>query len=388
MNKLGKIWLASLAVAFLLTGCWWNDDDDDPEEYVILVYMAADNNLDSDVTYSLNQMKEGILTSKGTVVIYLDRANKAPRLFKLSPDGEEIALKEYAEENSANASTLARVIKETKELVPSKKFGLIIWGHSMAWVPKGYGAETRVTSFRLNRDYPRTRYVALDSESGGSLEIMDMADALPSNVAEFILFDVCLMSSVEALYEISNTCKYVIASPTEVLAEYSNNASGMPYAKALPYLFGGVTDLEKACEAYYDHYNGLSGFYRSATISLIDMQQLDDLYSVTAGILEGKLPQAEVLNVSDFQIYYTSNAAPVFFDMGDVVKTLSNAAQYLTFQQQLNKTVLYKAATENFITIPIDQNHFSGLSMYVPLSKWSANKEYNYYFSLDWAGVY
>lgn len=139
-NRL-MIWLASLAIVFLLTGCWW-DDDDDSEEYVILVYMAADNNLDSDVTYSLIQMKEGVLTSSGTVVIYLDREGKTPRLFRLSPDGEEIALKEYAEENSADASTMARVIKEAKELVPSKKFGLIIWGHSMAWVPKGYGEET------------------------------------------------------------------------------------------------------------------------------------------------------------------------------------------------------------------------------------------------------
>lgn len=50
--------------------------------------------------------------------------------------------------------------------------------------------------------------MALDSESGGSLEIKDMATALSPNVAEFILFDVCLMSSVEALYEIRNTCKY------------------------------------------------------------------------------------------------------------------------------------------------------------------------------------
>lgn len=387
MSKLGKIWLASLTVLFLLTGCWWKDDDD-PEEYVILVYMAADNNLDGDVTYSLNQMKEGALASSGTVVIYLDRKNKTPRLFKLSPDGEEISLKEYAEENSANASILARVITETKELVPSRKFGLVIWGHSMAWVPKGYGSETQVTSFRLNKDYPRTRYVALDSESGGALEIKDMADALSPNVAEFILFDVCLMSSIEALYEIRNACKYAIASPTEVLAESDHDASGMPYAEVLPYLFGGLTDLGKACEAYYDHYNSLNGLYKSATITLIDMQQLDELYSVAAGVLQGKFAEAGALDVSAFQVYHTTAAAPVFFDMGDVMNALGNDAEYLTFKSQLSKTVLYKAATENFITVPINQNHFSGLSMYVPLTKWSRNKEYNYYQSLDWFSVY
>lgn len=400
MNMSAKISLIFFFVVFFLTGCW-DDDDDNKVPYTILVYMAADNSLDQDVDYSLQQLRSG-LTNKGTVVVYLDRDGNDQTLFQLAAEEKnDILLKNYDEENSASASTLSRVITETKKSVPSEKFGLVIWGHSMAWVPESYETTTRATSFRLNRDFPRTRYISIDDDpgNGGSayMEISDVAAALPASTAEFILFDVCLMASVEALYEIRHTCDYVIASPTEVLAEPDYEASGMPYAVILPYLYEGETGLKKACQAYYEYYKNYTNTdlepdlveqLRSATISLIDMQELEGLYSVTSGILEGKLPQAEGLDVSGFQVYHTPFKPQVFFDMGDVVEALSNDAQYLTFQAQLKKTVLYSAATEKFVNITIDPTHFSGLSMYVPLTKWSANKEYSYYKSLDWFNVY
>jgi len=404
MNTIARVCLPLLLVSFLLTGCWFDDDDDDDEKepYTILVYMAADNTLDGDVTYSLGQLRSG-LTSKGAVVVYLDRDNQAPRLFKLTAGGNENDLKVYEEENSANAATLSQVIADTKKLVPSVKFGLVIWGHSMGWVPEDYQFPTRASSLSAGRQFPRTRYISIDDDPGSGastyMEITDAAAALPASTAEFILFDVCLMASVEALYEIRHACDYVIAAPTEVLAEPDYKASGMPYAKILPYLYEGETGFKKACQAYYEYYRDLTyngtdlnedqaEQIRSATISLIDMRELDNLYAVTSGILQGKLAEAGVLDVSGFQVYHTAFIPQVFFDMGDVVAALSNDAQYLSFQAQLSKTVLSKFATDKFVTIPIDPNHFSGLSMYVPLAKWSANNEYGYYQSLDWFSVY
>ncbi|MCI1647799.1 MAG: clostripain-related cysteine peptidase [Bacteroides sp.] len=40
------------------------------------------------------------------------------------------------------------------------------------------------------------------------MEIDQLADALPDHVAEYIWFDVCLMESVEALYELRNKSDY------------------------------------------------------------------------------------------------------------------------------------------------------------------------------------
>lgn len=141
---------------FALTGC--SDDDEDelpptPISYTTLIYMVADNTMDSDVDYSISQLKAGAKRSAGTAVVYVDRMDEAPRLFKITQAGEEVLLKNYEEENSANVETLVRVIEETKELVPSERFGLVLWSHSMGWVPSGYSVPGLYGRIRENRHF-------------------------------------------------------------------------------------------------------------------------------------------------------------------------------------------------------------------------------------------
>ena len=396
MIRLRNVFPVFIVSSLILAGC--GDDGDELPDVVsstVLIYMAADNSMDSEVDYTLEQLKTGAKHSGGTVVVYLDRENETPRLFKLTPAGEEVLLKTYDEENSASAVTLARVIGETKELEPADQFGLVLWSHALGWMPAGYSNTTRSTTLKAERSFPRTRYICTDDTPAdgtlytGMMEITDLADKIPDGTAEFILFDVCLMGSVEALYELRHTCDYMIASPTEVLAEADWDASGMPYDEVLPLLFGGKDDLIKVCQKYDDHYHGMgSEILRSATVALVDARGLDGLYNTAASILEGKLTQAASLDVSSLQVYHTPNVPQVFFDLGDVMEQLSTEAGYGQFKEQLARTVIYKAATEQFVDVPIDPDHFSGLSMYVPLEKWKGNREYEYYFSLGWSSVY
>ena len=390
-----QFWLVT-GFALLFLACS-KEDDDLPESvsYATLIYMVADNSMDSEVDYTLEQLKEGAQKSGGTAVVYLDRENEFPRLFSISTDGTEIPLMDYDEENSASAETLAKVLEETKELVPADRYGLVYWSHSMGWLPRDYTKSLKSSTLKSESVFPRTRYLGIDDHPGEGttwatvMEIDKMADALPDQGLEYIWFDVCLMAGVEPLYELRNKCRFLVASPTEVLMEADYDASGAPYAEALPYLFGGETELKKACQIYYNHYNRKKQeILRSATISLIDAGQLDGLYSVTLDILNGKLANASALDVSGLQVYHQGNIPPVFFDFGDVVKQLGTATQQETFEQQLEQTIIYKAATGKFVDLTIDPEHFSGLSCYVPLSKWQANAEYAYYFTLGWSEVY
>ncbi|WP_321331022.1 clostripain-related cysteine peptidase [uncultured Bacteroides sp.] len=380
---------------FLFTACSTDDDDSPvvPVSYTVLVYMAADNSMDSEVDYTLQELKEGMKRSGGTTVVYLDRAEESPRLFRITTEGEEIALKDYAEENSASAATLARVINDTKELAPSDKFGLVYWSHSMGWVPSGYSKDTRAAT--VAPSFPRTRYLGMDEHQAADaqgltlMEIDEMAAALPDHVAEFMLFDACMMGSVEALYQLRNKCSYFIASPAEILMEADYDASGMPYSDLLPQLFGGKEELAQACQKYYNHYNGMSAkILRSATITLIDAQQLDGLYAVVDDILNNRLSVMQTLSTDGLQVYHRASLPRVFFDLDDVMKQVSTAAQYQAFETQLAQTVLYKAATAKFAG-DLVLERCSGLSVYVPLSKWKDNWEYTYYFSsLEWSKVY
>ena len=58
-------------------------------------------------------------------------------------------------------------------------------------------------------------------------------------------------------------------------------------------------------------------------------------------------------------------------------------------EMQLQRTVLFKAATAKFKDVTIDQSKYSGLSIYIPLDKWKTHNEYRYYFeSLEWSRLY
>ena len=380
----------SLTGCALFTGCTpENDLPPTPVSYVTLVYMAADNSMDKDVDYTLTQIKEGAKQSAGTAVVYLDRKNDTPRLFKISQKGEEILLKSYEEENSANASTLARVIRETKELVPSDKFGLVFWTHSMGWYPATYTPQASV------------RYIGIDetpADGGSSMSVMEIdeiAGALPDRVAEYIWFDVCLMGGVEALYAFRNKADYLVGSPTEVLLASDYDASGAPYAKILPFLFGGKEELARACNLFYNHYNGMKyEILRSASIALVDARELDGLYAQTKKILSGKLPLVEVMDTKDIQTYHTKSIPQVFFDLADFVKRVALSDDYAAFERQLSRTVVYKAATPSFMVnqedkFMIDPARFSGLSAYIPLETWQDTNAYRYFFGeLEWSGVY
>jgi hypothetical protein len=390
------------ALLFLLliinaVGCSKSDNIPEPVSYTVLIYMAADNSMESEVPYALQQIKSGMKKSGGTTVVFLDSRDSTPRLFEINRMGEEIPLKTYPELNSASAETLAQIIADTKQMAPNTKYGLVMWSHAMGWLPMGHSnTSSSIKSNVSEKIWPNTRYCGADEHPGdGStgmqmLEIDKMADALPDNAFEYILFDVCLMGNIESLYQLKRSCNYLIASPTEVLAEASYNASGFPYEAVMPKLFGSKNELTEVCQLYYGFYNGKSGILRSASVCLIDTHELDSLYRITQTILTGKLTEINNIDISTIQVYHTAKIPAVFFDLKGYIQQIATTTAYQEFTAQLNKTVIYKASTDQFANdITIDKNKFSGLSTYIPLLKWKNTKEYNYYFqSINWSDVY
>jgi hypothetical protein len=152
MIKFKYTCLLLFTASLIPIGC--SDDNNELPDSVsatVLVYMAADNYMDSEVDYSLEQLKAGAKKSSGTTVVYLDREEEAPRLLKITHDGGEVLLKDYDEENSASAETLARVISETKELETAEQFGLVLWSHALGWLPYGYSQTTLSTSMKAEK---------------------------------------------------------------------------------------------------------------------------------------------------------------------------------------------------------------------------------------------
>lgn len=387
-NKISK--KIFYTIVCVLLGLWACDRTEPPvsgEGRTVLIYMAADNNLSGDGYDNIEQLLKGIGDFSGHLVVYFDAGNANPVLLEIMNKNEQAikrVVREYDEENSASPEVLSRVIRDTKNLFPADSYGLILWSHGLGWVPETFKF-SRVFPFRLEGNkLPRTKYFAEDTHLGDKqsgkayMDIKDLREALPDNGFEFILFDACLMSGIEVMYELREKAHYIIASPAEILAE------GFPYDRILHYLSGGEEGLIRVCEEYVQYYNQSINPY--ATITMVRTMELEALARIASSILSGRREEVAKLEEGEVWRYPNIQNIPlIYYDLGEYIERISTAEQYNAFIQQLDKVVVCKYATAYFWRAPIPNDKFSGISSYIPLSKWRNMDEY--YFALEWSKI-
>lgn len=386
LNFKWNISLAGICLGIFLCSCQHSDPvaPEKEDKRVVLIYMAADNNLSSYSEENLKLVLRGMEKANGRMVIYVDSRNDVPHLLTIKGGRGCVldTLEIYPEENSASAEVLSRVIEDTKERYPSDSYGLILWSHGMGWLPADYSFPRSSFQLQKSNHFLQTKFFSTDEHIGessymGCMEVKDLSEALSSDF-DFILFDACFMSAIEVLYELRMKTNYFIVSPAEVIA------NGFPYDKITPLLWGKEEDLKQICGEFYNFYNTHPDTKRegwqSATIALIKAEELEPLMASAREILQGRIGFNE-LNVWSYPL--SDNSLPdVFFDLGDYIRQVATEAQWTFFQKQLNRTVIYKAATPTFFFEPIPATKYSGLSTYIPLSQWSQmNRQYQ---TLSW----
>jgi hypothetical protein len=191
------------------------------------------------------------------------------------------------------------------------------------------------------------------------------------------------MSSIEVLYELHDKAKYFIVTPAEIRAE------GFPYAEILPYFWGGVNDLQKACEYFYTLYD--KGNHSFASITLVNAAELDALYAIAHQVFQGRRNEASTIPATPQEIFrypLINITNDIYFDLREFVKYMATGEQFRQFEAQLNKVVIYKDITNPFYITPVpDKSRACGISTYIPLAAW-ATTENGEYDKLAWAGIY
>lgn len=328
--------------------------------------MVADNDLSDEAFDDINEMEYFFESKAGNLIVYIDSGEEAPRIIKVCPDqSDKIVSKTiitYPEQNSASPTVFRAVIDDIMESYPSESYGLILWSHATGWLPP---ANNTLKSFGLDENL--------------EMDILNLEEAIPDKTFEYIMFDACLMGSVEVVYQLRYKAPYILASPTEILA------NGFPYSNIVTSLFDQNESIQQRLEnianEYMDYYMAQSGKYKSASISLIQTNALDELASKTS----------ELLNSYSLQKWeYKQNIAQrldllesaLAFDFEDFLANNYPDTAVVEVKQQLNNAVLYKEHTEAFLTI--NQIHkFCGLSCYIPQVEFE--KLNNYYQKLSWS---
>lgn len=376
---------------FFLVSC--EKDNVEPQKTrTLMVYLAGDNNLSGHMQKNISSMMSAWKKSyNANIVIYFDAPNAAPELYTFRFNGKEVekqVLKTYEEMDSADPEVLKKILNEMQDLYPSDSYGLILGSHASGWIPSGGSGRS---SRMLYAEPVLTRSFGTDYTGPNEMDTRDMAKAIPFNKEnlEFILFDACLMSSIEVLYDLRDKAKYVIASPAEL------PAPGFPYNRVMPYFWGKGTNLEKdlvkVCDEFWDYYNTYNATNRFGTIALIKMDGMEHLFDLTREILQGKKDYVADIYQKAVYCYPMVEYSKYdrFFDLGEYMKYMTEGREglYKEYRDFLdNQVVIYKNVTNPFYYISIPEEKFSGIATYIPLSIWPT--ETNAYWGFSWSGVY
>ncbi len=209
----------------------------DPAKLTLVVYMAADNDLESYAVSNLKDMEHAEFENINVLVL-LDRAEgfdetngdwTDTRLFELvhdETDGNLIVSRRIScpllglsnrvdtELDMGNPSVLWNLLSFAKNNYESDKYALIIWGHGTGWRYSA-GGDAVGLSGGAGRSVQTAggRAVAVDDRTGSYMSVHDMGRALKGQGFSVVGFDTCFGGVFENVYEIKNYADYTVASP-------------------------------------------------------------------------------------------------------------------------------------------------------------------------------
>ena len=294
-------------------------------------------------------------------------------LLYVEPSTRESLLIEYSfdyEKQRSRADTLRRytsprltpdhistVLNEAYGLAPANRYGLVLGSHGAAWVPSTYPylttnekdneldiwsqphplglhPERHPLLYKSSKATHPTRWFGEFNGQVTNLSTWIEAFELTQVEIEYMIFDACFMSNIEALYDLRHSTRYIVASPSEIMGR------GMPYAKILQELFtdeGRSYDLEAYCKGYYEFYLNIdpSKEQPSGCIALTVCEELEELAHLTREVLQQEFPAVDPSLMQD----YEGLNPPLFYDFRQYVESAASSQELLTaFQEQFERT--------------------------------------------------
>ena len=352
---------------------------------VLLLYEAGFNSLSADINYNLNVIRNGYLPGKGrnedVVLVFSHQTlynrrsyteETAPVMFRLySRNGEPCAdtLKVWPVGTPvANKEVMTEVFNWVREEFPAAGYGAVLSSHATGYLPEDYYSNSRkyegrdrgssVSWSRQFRSFGQEHYSA--GTRTQEMEIKDLAAAIPYKL-DYILFDACLMGTVEVAWELRNVCSFVAFSPCEI------PAAGFDFKHLTEHLLKpDVPDVKAVCEDYYAAYESDSVY--GATITLVDCRRLDLLASTCRSLFDTYRSGIRNLSGKNVQVYDRISGSKgyyAFFDLKDMLREAgASDTDLASLQAALDEVIVYEAHTARFINVKLDR--VCGLAMYLP----------------------
>lgn len=350
--------LARLAAVLMVAAAVASCEDEEPATpprptpettvKTVLMYFPWASDLTSFFYKNIADMGQAVASSAGDsvrVLVYMCTSATEAELYELVPQGSTCIhepIKEYQDPAYTTAAGIASMLADVRAAAPAPRYAMTVGCHGMGWVPVARSRSRGLAQgFRYHWEAaggPLTRFFG-GTTPETQTDIATLAEGIEAAGMhmEFILFDDCYMSSVEAAYDLRHVADYIIGCPTEIMGY------GMPYADIAPRLLG-TPDYAEVCSEFLDFYTSYTWPY--GTIGVTCTAELDSLARVV-GKIEAAYDFDPALRPALQRM--DGYSPPIFYDLGDYMAALCpDPALLQEFRSQLARTVPYSAHTPQY----------------------------------------
>lgn len=258
---------------------------DEKPKWTFMVYLDADNNLESAGIDDFLEMASVGSSSDVNIVVQMDRRADydntygdwtGTRRFLIQKNDTPATtpLVDLEEANMGHPDTLRDFVLWAVQNYPAQHYALSIWNHGDGWREDLEKRQSRALARAPGEEGVALRTVASDDTDNDVLYMSEVQSALQATEVKLdvVGFDACLMGMIEVAYALRNVANHVVGS------EWVEPGDGWPYDTILAELISTPTfdgsDLSGVIVTKY----GLA-YSGGITQSSVDMKQLNNVVS-------------------------------------------------------------------------------------------------------------
>lgn len=260
-------------------------------KWTILVFMNAANDLNSFSTTNVNQMEAAATNPDVRVVVQWkqaagvspDQTFNGTRRYLIKRDDSPAVKSPVIQDlgttiDMGSPATLSEFIAWAKRFYPAERYALVVWNHGNGWR-------------RAADDLQRTRAFSYDDDTGNSIQVWQLDEALGGNRFAILAWDASLMQMLEVAYEAKDAADFVVGS------EESPPGEGYPYDAVLrPFMANPSAPTLTLAKAFVDAMADNPDYARrKITQSVIDSSKLGLLASAAGALSDALIANADAV---------------------------------------------------------------------------------------------
>jgi hypothetical protein len=323
--------------------------------WTIMVFINADNDLDSEVLQNIRQMAELPQNPSVNFVVQIDRRGNGNNITSKEAGGIRVKVtpqmrtssyhqiwtsaEQIPEPNMGDPAALRGFVEWAKTRYPADRNMLVIWNHGFGWrlmltqalarvsdrsrKSVGSVADTVATS-EPSPEHP-FRSISTDENPMDQLYNREIHSALSGLDIDVIGFDACFMAMVETAYAVRDDADVLIASEEQEPPEgWNYKLAFLPLARSAQPDTVGPDEIGKMVVAGFQQAYGDNG---PTTLSAVNLKLTDSLASsidrLSDALMSVVVTKSKALQTARHQVYnYGTLPTPVFHNV-DLAQLMS-----------------------------------------------------------------